>query len=111
VVLAEDARLWKEVVFGEALTYEEPALAAARDAGASFFEAAAAAIADRPGAAPGSTLDLAAVSKATGRRGAALFTPLRAALTGRLHGPQLAPLLAAMPAHRARERLLHFARA
>jgi len=111
VVLAEDARLWKDVVFGEVLTYEEPALAAARDAGASFFATAAAAIADRPGAPLGSSLDLAAVSKATGRRGAALFTPLRAALTGRLHGPQLAPLLAAMPAQRARERLLHFARA
>jgi glutamyl-tRNA synthetase len=111
VVLADDARLWKDVVFGEALTYEEPALAAARDAGTSFFETAAAAVADRPGAALGSALDLAAVSKATGRRGAALFTPLRAALTGRLHGPQLAPLLAAMPAGRARARLLQFARA
>ena len=107
VVLAEDARLWKEVVFGEALSYEEAALIAARDAGAAFFETAAAAIADGPGAA----LDLAAVSKATGRRGASLFTPLRAALTGRLHGPQLAPLLAAMPPARARARLLHFARA
>lgn len=106
VVLAEDARLWKEVVFSEVLTFEEPALIAARDAGAAFFESAAAAIADRPGA----PLDLAAVSQATGRRGAALFTPLRAALTGRLHGPQLAPLLAAMPAGRARARLLHFAR-
>ena len=107
VVLAEDARLWRDVVFGEALTFEEPALIAARDAGAAFFESAAAALDDRVGAAP----DLAAVSKATGRRGAALFTPLRAALTGRLHGPRLAPLLAAMPPGRARARLLYFARA
>jgi hypothetical protein len=36
---------------------------------------------------------------------------LRAALTGRLHGPELAPLLAAMPAQRVRERLLQFAHA
>ncbi len=109
VVLAEDARLWREVVFGEALTYEPPALEAARAAGAEFFRAAAAAIGTQTGGT-GGRLDLAAVSDATGRRGAALFTPLRAALTGRLHGPQLAPLLAAMPAARARARLLQFAR-
>jgi nondiscriminating glutamyl-tRNA synthetase len=89
------------------LTYDEAALSAARAAGAEFFQAAAAAISDRPGG----RLDFTAVSDATGRRGAALFTPLRAALTGRLHGPQLAPLLAAMPAARARARLLQFARA
>ena len=35
--------------------------------------------------------------------------PLRAALTGRLHGPELAPLLAAMSADRVRARLLRFA--
>jgi glutamyl-tRNA synthetase len=46
---------------------------------------------------------------ATGRKGAAFFMPLRAALTGRLHGPELAPLLAAMPTERVRARLLQFA--
>jgi glutamyl-tRNA synthetase len=55
--------------------------------------------------------DLASLRGATGRNGKALFMPLRAALTGRLHGPELAPLLAAMPAQRVRERLLQFAHA
>ena len=35
--------------------------------------------------------------------------PLRLALTGRAHGPELAPLLKAMPAGKARERLARFA--
>jgi glutamyl-tRNA synthetase len=101
VVLPEDALLWQQIVFGEALSYEEPALAAARAAGPAFFSAAAAAVRERA--------DLGALRGATGARGAAFFMPLRAALTGRLHGPELAPLLAAMPPERVRSRLLHFA--
>jgi glutamyl-tRNA synthetase len=101
VVLPEDARLWQQIVFGEALSYAEPALAAARAAGPGFFTAAAGAVHERA--------DLGALRGATGTRGAAFFMPLRAALTGRLHGPELAPLLAAMPPERVRSRLLHFA--
>jgi glutamyl-tRNA synthetase len=101
IVLAEDARLWQQIIFGEALSYEEPALRTAREAGPEFFTAAANAISDRA--------DIGALRSATGRKGAAFFMPLRAALTGRLHGPELAPLLAAMPAERVRARLLYFA--
>jgi nondiscriminating glutamyl-tRNA synthetase len=101
IVLAEDARLWQQIIFGEALYYEEPALRTAREAGPEFFTAAASAISDRA--------EIGALRIATGRKGAAFFMPLRAALTGRLHGPELAPLLAAMPAERVRARLLHFA--
>lgn len=103
VVLAEDARLWQQIIFGEALAYDEPALRAAREAGPEFFSAAAGAVHE--------PADLGALRGATGRKGAAFFMPLRAALTGRLHGPELAPLLAAMPAERVRERLLQFAQA
>jgi glutamyl-tRNA synthetase len=101
VVLAEDARLWQQIIFGEALSFEEPALQAARAAGPEFFCAAAGAVQAQA--------DLGALRHATGRKGAAFFMPLRAALTGRLHGPELAPLLAAMPSERVRARLLHFA--
>jgi hypothetical protein len=38
-----------------------------------------------------------------------LFKPLRAALTGRLAGPELGPLLKAMPAGSAQRRLARFA--
>ena len=43
-----------------------------------------------------------AVRAATGQ-GGALYMPLRVALTGRAHGPELAPLLKAMPPGKARE--------
>jgi glutamyl-tRNA synthetase len=101
IVLAEDARLWQQIIFGEALAFDEPALRAAREAGPEFFAAAAGALSDRA--------DIAILRSATGRKGAAFFMPLRAALTGRLHGPELAPLLAAMPTDRVRARLLRFA--
>jgi nondiscriminating glutamyl-tRNA synthetase len=101
IVLAEDARLWQQIIFGESLSFEEPALRTARAAGPEFFVAAANAVGEQP--------DLAALRAATGRKGAAFFMPLRAALTGRLHGPELAPLLAAMPSDRVRARLLRFA--
>jgi nondiscriminating glutamyl-tRNA synthetase len=101
IVLAEDARLWQQIIFGEALSFEEPALRAAQEAGPEFFTAAAGAVTERP--------NLGALRTATGRKGAAFFMPLRAALTGRLHGPELAPLLAAMPTQHVRARLLHFA--
>jgi glutamyl-tRNA synthetase len=102
IVFAEDARIWQQIIFGEALSYDEPALRAAQEAGPEFFAAAAGAVREQA--------DLGALRGATGRKGAAFFMPLRAALTGRLHGPELAPLLAAMPAERVRERLLQFAR-
>jgi len=101
IVLPDDARLWQQIIFGEALAFEEPALRTAREAGPEFFAAAAGALSDHA--------DIAALRSATGRKGAAFFMPLRAALTGRLHGPELAPLLAAMPTDRVRARLLRFA--
>ena len=52
---------------------------------------------------------VSAVRAATGKTGAALYKPLRLALTGRTHGPELAPLLKAMPPGKARERLARFA--
>ena len=46
-----------------------------------------------------------ALKQATGRKGRALFHPLRLALTGRDSGPEMAPLLAAMGKDRAVRRL------
>ena len=47
----------------------------------------------------------ARLKAATGRKGAALFRPLRLALTGRAHGPEMAALLPLIGEERARERL------
>ena len=46
-----------------------------------------------------------AVAAATGQKGAALYMPLRAALTGTTHGPELAPLAALMGPERVAQRL------
>jgi nondiscriminating glutamyl-tRNA synthetase len=106
LVLPEDARPWVDIVFGGPPALEPAAEAVVRDAGAGYFSAAAAAA-----AASGNDLPAiaGAVRAATGRKGAQLYMPLRVALTGRAHGPELAPLLKAMPAGKARERLARFA--
>jgi nondiscriminating glutamyl-tRNA synthetase len=96
IVAAGDVAGWLPVIFGGELDWEPEARAAAAGAGADFFRAAA--------AAPEVT-ELAALRAASGRQGAAFFAPLRAALTGRLHGPELAPLLKAMSPQLVRARL------
>lgn len=106
LVLPEDALPWVDVVFGGPPPLEEGGEAVVRAAGAGYFAAAAA-------AAASSGNDLAAIAgaarAASGREGRQLYMPLRLALTGRAHGPELAPLLKAMPPDKARERLARFA--
>jgi len=46
-----------------------------------------------------------AVSAATGAKGKALYHPLRLALTGESHGPEMAPLLTQVGRARIKERL------
>ncbi len=106
VVLPADAGLWVRVVFGSAPQLEEPERELVRQAGRDYFAAAL-------HAAEASGNDLPAIAgavrSATGRKGAALYGPLRVALTGLTHGPELAPLVKAMPSGTVRERLARFA--
>ena len=97
IVAAGDVTAWLVVIRGGDLQFEDEARAVAGAAGPDFFRATAAAVGERA--------DLAAMRAASGLKGAAFYTPLRAALTGRLHGPELAPLLAAMSPQLVRERL------
>jgi glutamyl/glutaminyl-tRNA synthetase len=106
VVLPEDARPWVDIVFGGPPPLEPAAEEVVRGAGVRYFTAAAAAAAQSGNDLPAIA---GAVREATGKSGAELYMPLRAALTGRSHGPELAPLLKAMPAGKARERLARFA--
>lgn len=105
VTLPEEAGPWARIVFGAAPAVEPEGEEVIRRAGAAFFAAAA-----RAAARSGN--DLAAIASeartATGRKGAELYMPLRFALTGRSHGPELAPLLRAMPAGEAHARLARF---
>ncbi len=102
VVLPADAAPWIEVVRGELAPPgpEEARIVAA--AGPAFFAAAVEAL-------DASDADFGVLVKAlkerTGLKGAGLFMPLRVALTGQTHGPELAPLLKIMPRETARRRL------
>jgi nondiscriminating glutamyl-tRNA synthetase len=106
VVLPADARVWVEVVFGAAPQLDAAEHELIREAGRDYFAAAL-----HAAEASGNDLPaiVGAVRTATGRKGAALYGPLRVALTGLTHGPELAPLLKAMPSGAVRERLARFA--
>jgi len=102
IVLPADASSWAAVVRGELPPLGPEEQGVVDEAGAAFFAAAAEAL-DQSGA------DLKQLAKMlkerTGRKGAGLFMPLRVALTGLAHGPELAPLLQLMTPGTARRRL------
>lgn len=103
VELPSDAKVWAKVIFGNLDDEWEPqALAAIKEAGEPFFAAALSAIGQ-----PGADFKRAvkALGQDTGKKGPALFMPLRAALTGFTHGPELAPMLALLPAQEVQARL------
>ncbi len=105
LVLPSDAAPWVAVVFGELPPLDEAALAIVRAAPALLFQTALRAV--EPGAAFRQIS--AAAGAATGLKGPALFKPLRAALTGRLDGPDLGALLPVMGEASVRSRLARFA--
>jgi glutamyl-tRNA synthetase len=102
VVLPADAAEWRAVVRGDLPPLGHDALRIIAAAGREFFAAAVDAFAQ-------SSSDLKQLTKLlkerTGRKGAELFMPLRVALTGQAHGPELAALLKLMPPETARRRL------
>jgi glutamyl-tRNA synthetase len=105
VLLPGDVARWRDVVFGPSPELDAAALARVREAGPQFFQAAARAAA--AGGTLGAIVD--AVKAATGAKGQALWKPLRLALTGTPEGPELEPLLRAMPGSAIHDRLNRFA--
>jgi len=102
IVLPADAAPWAAVLHGELPPLGPAERRVVADAGPAFFSAAAEAL-NQTGT------DLKQLTKIlkerTGRKGADLFLPLRVALTGQAHGPELAPLLLLMTPATARLRL------
>jgi glutamyl-tRNA synthetase len=102
VVLPADAGDWLAVLGGTLPPLAPEAASAIAEAGSAFFDAALASYQE-------SGADLAALvdrlRARTGRKGKALYLPLRFALTGRHDGPELAALIAAMPQALVRDRL------
>lgn len=106
VTLPPDALAWAERCFAEHAVYSQEARAVICEAGPAFFEAAR----DCLGAADGGFQDyVRAVAKAAGVKGKALFMPLRAALTGEVHGPEMGALWDLLGHDRVRRRLLQAA--
>ncbi len=102
VVLPADAVPWREVVRGDLPAMGEQERRIIASAGAKFFAAAV----DAFDQSPSDLKQLTRILKErTGCKGADLFMPLRVALTGLAHGPELAALLKLMPPETARGRL------
>ena len=108
LLLPGDAGDWLAVLDDALPPLAPDAVRAITEAGPAFFDAAVASH-EEAGA------DLAALaarlSSRTGRKGKALYLPLRLALTGRHDGPELAQLLAAIPPALVRARLAAAAKA
>lgn len=106
IVLPGEALHWARILFAETLELRGEAQAVVTQAGAQFFAAAVAALEAHPA-------DYAAMvdqlKRGSGAKGKALFKPLRAALTGEVDGPELAPLLSLITAEKARARLAFWA--
>ena len=105
LVLPEEARAWSTILLGPPPELDDAARAAVDAAPTALF--AAAANAAGRGAALREIAGVAA--EATGLRGPAIYKPLRAALTGRLEGPDLGALLPLLSPQSLRERLQRFA--
>lgn len=102
VELPPDARVWAGVVFGNLTQIVPEALAAIREAGESFFGTALETFASGSMEFKQAARE---IGQRTSRKGPALYMPLRAALTGVTHGPELGPLLALLAPDEIRARL------
>ena len=97
-----DAEFWAQRLFSEELPISEDSRTVLAAAGSAFFKHVLAAYAEH-GAVYQPFVDH--LKQQTGAKGKHLFMPLRAALTGETHGPELARILALMPPEIVQQRL------
>ena len=97
-----DAAFWAERLFSADLTPSTDGLAVIAATGSGFFTHALAAYAQH-GAAYQPLVE--ALKRRTGLKGRHLFMPLRAALTGETHGPELAHVIDLIAPDQIRRRL------
>lgn len=105
-VFPDQAHEWARILFLDELQLTPEAAAAAGQAGEAFFLAALDAAAGADGDFDAFMANLKAKSGAKGKQ---LFMPLRAALSGRLDGPELAKLYQGLEPFFLRKRLAEFA--
>lgn len=100
IVFPSDALQWAQAIYADPLVVSEDARKILHATGSAFFDAVMQVYDD--------SMDfpalVAAVKKSTGASGKNLFLPLRAALTGHVHGPEM-PAVYSLLGARARHRL------
>lgn len=102
IVMPDDAAQWAHYLYSEDGYHSHEAHEVIRDAGSVFFETALSQLeADAVEFGPYAK----AVGKALGVKGKSLFMPLRAALTGVTHGPEMARVWQLLGPVRTRQRL------
>lgn len=102
IELPADALRWAQQLFGPTLSLSPEARSAVTEAGADFFRVALDCL-----AADGEDFKafVKALGKAAGVKGKALFMPLRAAISGEIHGPELVSVWQLLGNDRVRARL------
>jgi glutamyl-tRNA synthetase len=103
LLFPSDADTWVAVVCDAAVAFDAAAEREIHAAGRDFFERAAA---DWRVHGADFRTWTRALAAGTARKGAALYMPLRSALTGLNHGPELAPLVALIGAEQVGARLV-----
>ncbi len=102
VVMPDDVLVWAQIIYQDGIELESEELAIVQGAGGDFFRHALEALVLHG-------TDFMALAGEVGRRsevkGKALFLPLRVALTGRRHGPEMGRILPLIGSERARRRL------
>ena len=108
LILPADVTPWVQAIFGDEIELDDEGRSIITAAGNVFFGAAVTAAGEAGN-------DWKALSQRvrdlTGKKGPELFKPLRYALTGQGHGPELAPLLALLTPERVRSRLARWSAA
>ncbi len=100
----QEAQQWAQQLLHDTIPLQlsEAAVQHITTAGPTFFAQALAAF-ETHGSDYGGLITQ--LKSATNRKGKTLFMPLRSALTGEIHGPELARILTLMPAELVRKRL------
>ncbi len=90
ILFPREALHWVKIIYGDEISYGDSELAVLKQAGADYFKVAMAAYAANPKDFPAM---MNHIKSALDVKGKALFMPLRIALTGEQHGPELEKLL------------------
>lgn len=104
-VFPRQADEWAKILFADELVLSQEIEAVARAAGEPFFLAAL----DAATAAEDFNAFMSHLKAKSGAKGKALFMPLRAALSGRTDGPELAKLYQALSPYLLRKRFAEYA--